>query len=228
MLQSLRGERLRSAGPVVQRRSRIFGAAATLAILMLVLEPLRLAQTWVANQQATPAPHRRSVWTRLAVEGLIVPNALLAGAPALAAADKKPPPPGFVYEVVEPGTTGTTLRDGPPRSAARVWARFSGHLDSFTGEVFDSSYLRGQRKPSRNDYVEITVDGEGSITKGVFEALKLMKVGEKGRFVQPPALSYDDGKGSFEADEDSPAKGRKILPNTTLYYDVELVRIIRP
>lgn len=135
-------------------------------------------------------------------------------------------PNGLVYEPLELGTAGTSLRDGPPRSGSAVWVKYKGHVDSFEGPVFDSSEMRSRNRPDKPDYVEIRLNLEPTMTNGMFEALKLMKVGGKGRFTQPPVLSYGEGKVAIDADEGSQVK--KVPAESTLYYEVELVRIIKP
>mmetsp|Transcript_50033 Transcript_50033/g.119039 ORF Transcript_50033/g.119039 Transcript_50033/m.119039 type:complete len:239 (+) Transcript_50033:49-765(+) len=134
-------------------------------------------------------------------------------------------PNGLEYEVLSLGTSGDGPRDGFPKKASKVWVRFTGHVDSFDGKVFDSSTLRARRSTGKRDWVEITMYGEQTISNGLCEALRLMKVGEKGRFMQPPVLSYSQGA-EFEGDDDSEVK--KVPAGSTLYYDVELVNIIRP
>jgi len=104
--------------------------------------------------------------------------------------------------------------------------KFTGHVDGFEGPVFDSSVLRGRRKPSMEDFIEFTINADSTLAPGFFEATRLMKVGEKGRFMLPPKLSYGGGQVSFEGDDDGDV--RKIPANSALYYDIELVRIIRP
>lgn len=133
-------------------------------------------------------------------------------------------PNGLEYEMITEGSTVKGKREGPPRSGSRVWIRFAGHVDGFDGKVFDSSDARAS-KVGRKDYVEITLNREPTITNGMCEALKLMKVGEKGRFVQPPKLSYQGGK-EFGVEADMEVK--KVGANTTLFYDIELVNIIKP
>ena len=133
---------------------------------------------------------------------------------------------GFRYEALAPGTSGTEPRDGPAKKYAKIWLKFVGHINNFEGPVFDSSTLRGARKPAKKDYVEITSDLDDSFAPGMWEAVHRMKVGEKGRFIQPPSLSFGEGKMAIEGDEDSEVK---LIPaGSTLYYEVELVRIVRP
>eukprot|EP00930_Biecheleria_cincta_P049888 TRINITY_DN35092_c0_g1_i1.p1 TRINITY_DN35092_c0_g1~~TRINITY_DN35092_c0_g1_i1.p1 ORF type:complete len:202 (-),score=36.00 TRINITY_DN35092_c0_g1_i1:8-613(-) len=190
-----------------------------LALAAMVL--FRREATTAANLDFSLYPGRLSRRCTILAPGMVV-----TGASACAKAVEVSRPDGFRYETLQAGTDGTTLRDGPPKYAARVWIRFTGHVDSFDGEIFDSSKLRGARKPAQKDYVEITAGLEPTFAQGMWDALKLMKVGEKGRFVQPPALSFGEGKQAIEGDEDS--KVKNIPPNSTLYYEVELVKIIRP
>eukprot|EP00933_Yihiella_yeosuensis_P050837 TRINITY_DN48648_c0_g1_i1.p1 TRINITY_DN48648_c0_g1~~TRINITY_DN48648_c0_g1_i1.p1 ORF type:complete len:248 (+),score=33.26 TRINITY_DN48648_c0_g1_i1:39-746(+) len=158
----------------------------------------------------------------------VPPGSVPAGLIAEAVGKKVTTPNGLEYEPLELGESGKSLRDGPPRSGSVVWVKYAAHLDSFAGPVVDSSAFRGGRKPNPTDYIEIRLNLEPTITNGMFEALKLMKVGGKGRFVQPPKLSYGGGDQAFDSDELTPGGSRKVQPGTTLYYDVELVRIIKP
>jgi len=135
-------------------------------------------------------------------------------------------PNGLIYEALELGTKSEGPRDGPPSSGSTVELRFTGHINSFDGPVFDSSALRGMRKPLKEDFLEVRLNLDPTLTNGLFEAMKLMKVGGKGRFIQPPNLSYREGKSKLVGDEDSPVK--EVPANSTLYYEVELIRIIKP
>mmetsp|Transcript_34306 Transcript_34306/g.98679 ORF Transcript_34306/g.98679 Transcript_34306/m.98679 type:complete len:230 (-) Transcript_34306:106-795(-) len=157
--------------------------------------------------------------------GVLAGALAAAGRPAWAE-EQAAAPLQVEYERLVPGTDATGPRNGPPKYASRIWLRYTAHVDGFEGPIYDSSYIRGQRKPSRESYIETTVNVDGSMTPGMWDAVKRMKVGEKGRFVQPPALSYNEGKTAFEGDEDGQVK--KIPANATLYYNVELVNIIRP
>jgi len=156
----------------------------------------------------------------------IPPGYVPRGTLAKAVGEKLVTPNGLIYEPIELGTTGTGPRDGPPMSGTAVEVRFTGHVDSFDGPIFDSSALRGLRKPAKEDFIEVRLNLEPTLTNGLFEAMKLMKVGGKGRFIQPPLLSYREGKSKMIGDEESPVK--EIPANSTLYYQVELVRIIKP
>lgn len=136
-------------------------------------------------------------------------------------------PNGLEYEMLQAGTDKEGRRHGPPHSGSKAWVKFTGHVDDWNGPVFDSSAVRGARNPGKDEYVEIALNGETTITNGLFEALKLMKVGEKGRFMQPPSLSYKLGAAAFESDSDLPVVVN-VAAGTPLYYDVELVNIVKP
>ncbi|CAK9033251.1 unnamed protein product [Durusdinium trenchii] len=129
----------------------------------------------------------------------------------------------FIYETLLPGTSGTEPRDGPVKKYAKIWLKFTGHVGNFDGPVFDSSTLR---RNGQKDYVEITADLDDSFAPAMWEAVHRMKVGEQGRFVQPPSMSFGEGTMPLEGAENSDVK--QIPPGSTLYYEVELVRIIRP
>merc|ERR1712032_1785325 len=109
---------------------------------------------------------------------------------------------------------------------ANLEVRFVGRLDGFDGPIFDSTYLRGARKPNKQNFVEARINVDPGISKGLC-ALKLMKVGAKGRAIIPGPLNYGEGKVDFEADEDGDYKG-KVKKEMATYYDVELIRIIKP
>eukprot|EP00929_Paragymnodinium_shiwhaense_P105586 TRINITY_DN7062_c0_g1_i1.p1 TRINITY_DN7062_c0_g1~~TRINITY_DN7062_c0_g1_i1.p1 ORF type:complete len:256 (+),score=58.36 TRINITY_DN7062_c0_g1_i1:68-769(+) len=140
--------------------------------------------------------------------------------------EKTTTPHGLEFELLEKGTEGTAPRDGPVKGGARVWVKFTGHTDSFDGPVFDSSEKRASRAPGKREYMEITVNRDYGYTNGLWEALKLMKTGDKGRFVQPPLLSYGQGKKSFTGDEELEVK--EVPAGATLYYQVELLNIVKP
>mmetsp|Transcript_62277 Transcript_62277/g.163545 ORF Transcript_62277/g.163545 Transcript_62277/m.163545 type:complete len:233 (-) Transcript_62277:340-1038(-) len=150
-----------------------------------------------------------------------------AGFSATTVGEKVTTPNGLEYEPIEIGSAETGPRVGPPRSGSVVYAKFVGHTESFTGPVFDSSMLRGGRKADKQEYVEMRLNQEPTMTNGLYEALKLMKVGGKGRFIQPPNLSYSEGRVGFDPDDDGEVKG-KIPPGQTLYYTVELIQIVKP
>ncbi|MEN8172910.1 MAG: FKBP-type peptidyl-prolyl cis-trans isomerase [Chloroflexota bacterium] len=74
------------------------------------------------------------------------------------------------------------------------------------GDVFDSSYNRGQP-------IEFTL-GQGQVIKGWDEGITLMKVGGKAQLTIPPELAYGES-----------GAGGVIPPNATLIFDVELVAV---
>ncbi len=83
-----------------------------------------------------------------------------------------------------------------------VSVHYTGKLTN--GQVFDSSYTRGE---------PITfVLGAGRVIKGWDEGIALMKVGGKAALTIPPHLGYGE-RGA----------GGVIPPNATLVFDVELV-----
>ena len=103
---------------------------------------------------------------------------------------------GLQYKVLKKG-------DGPkPQTNDRVTVHYSGTL--LDGTEFDSSYKR--EKPAT-----FQVSG---VIRGWTEALQLMNVGSKYRLFIPSDLAY--GKRGA---------GRKISPNSTLIFEVELLGI---
>ncbi|CAK0883889.1 unnamed protein product [Prorocentrum cordatum] len=93
-----------------------------------------------------------------------------------------------------------------PKKGQLVAADYTGWLEDFESEAkFDSS--RDRRRP-----LEFPV-GTGKVIKAWDEALLGMKVGERRLIVVPPAIGYGNK-----------AVG-PIPPGSTLYFDVELVRI---
>ncbi len=86
-----------------------------------------------------------------------------------------------------------------------VRMRFTGYVYSTKGyrQVFESSKTNSQEA--------VFQLGSGRMLAGVDEGIATMRVGEKATFIIPSNLGFGD----------KPAG--KILPNTTLYFDVELV-----
>ena len=102
---------------------------------------------------------------------------------------------GLQYKVIKDGTGKT------PKATDTVKTRYRGTL--IDGKEFDSSYKRGEP-------AEFPVNG---VIKGWTEALQLMGVGSKWRLTIPSDLAYG-------------ANGqRKIGPNSTLLFDIELIGI---
>ena len=113
-------------------------------------------------------------------------------------AEVKTTPSGLQYEVLTEG-------DGPmPEATDQVEVHYTGKL--IDGTVFDSSVDRG---------VPATF-GVTQVIPGWVEALQLMKAGSKWRLFIPSNLAYGPNG----------APGSPIGPNSTLIFDVELVKVI--
>ncbi len=91
-----------------------------------------------------------------------------------------------------------------------VRMRFTGYVYSTKGypQVFESS--------KTNSKEAVFQLGIGRMVRGIDEGIATMRVGEKATFIVPPYLGFGDK-----------AAG-KILPNTTLYFDIELVSAESP
>jgi len=105
-------------------------------------------------------------------------------------------PSGLQYQVLQEGTGKS------PSAADTVTTHYNGTL--IDGTVFDSSY-------SRNEPATFPVNG---VIAGWTEALQLMKEGAKWRLFIPSNLAYG-----------SQGAGDAIGPNSTLIFDVELLRV---
>lgn len=103
---------------------------------------------------------------------------------------------GLQYMVIQEGTGKM------PKASDEVTVHYEGTL--INGEVFDSSYKRGQP-------TSFPLNG---VIKGWTEGLQLMKEGAKYRFFIPSELAYG-ARGA----------GGQIGPNSTLVFDVELLSI---
>ena len=103
---------------------------------------------------------------------------------------------GLQYEVISEGDGAT------PTASSTVRTHYEGTLIS--GEVFDSSYKRGQP-------AEFPV---GGVIAGWTEALQLMKEGAKWRLYIPSNLAYGER-----------AAG-SIPPHSTLIFDIELIKVL--
>jgi len=113
-----------------------------------------------------------------------------------AKADVKTTPSGLQYKILKAGT-------GPrPKATDTVVTHYRGTL--LDGTEFDSSHKRGEP-------AEFPVNG---VIRGWTEALQLMKVGAKWQLVVPSDLAYGP-RGA----------GRRIGPNATLIFEVELLKI---
>ncbi|HSR63108.1 MAG TPA: FKBP-type peptidyl-prolyl cis-trans isomerase, partial [Gammaproteobacteria bacterium] len=103
---------------------------------------------------------------------------------------------GLQYKVIKKGT------GEKPQSDSNVKVHYHGTL--INGEVFDSSYERGEP-------VDLTVN---QVIKGWQEALTKMPVGSKWKVYIPSKLAYGE-RGA----------GDVIGPNETLIFDIELLAI---
>ena len=82
----------------------------------------------------------------------------------------------------------------------------------FTGYVYSTKGYRQIFESSKTNSAEALFQlGAGRMIKGLDEGIATMKIGEKATFIVPPKLGFGNKQAG------------KILPNTTLYYDVELV-----
>ncbi len=104
---------------------------------------------------------------------------------------------GLQYEVLTEGTGSKK-----PTAMNSVTCHYHGTL--IDGTVFDSSVKRGQ--PATFPL--------NQVIKGWTEGVQLMTEGSKFRFFIPPHLAYGDRQ-----------VGPTIGPNSTLIFDVELIRI---
>lgn len=105
-------------------------------------------------------------------------------------------PSGLQYEVLQQGTGAMP----GPRSTVTV--HYEGKLTN--GQVFDSSYKRGQP----------ATFGVHQVIPGWTEAMQLMNEGAKWRLVIPPDLGYG-ARGA----------GGSIPPNAVLIFEVELISV---
>ncbi|MDE6079552.1 MAG: FKBP-type peptidyl-prolyl cis-trans isomerase [Duncaniella sp.] len=111
----------------------------------------------------------------------------------------KTTPSGLQYEVLQEG-------DGEmPTAEDQVEVHYTGKL--LDGTVFDSSVDRGN---------PVTF-GVTQVIPGWVEALQLMKAGSKWRLFIPSQLAYGPNG----------VPGSPIGPNSTLIFDVELLKVIK-
>ena len=105
-------------------------------------------------------------------------------------------PSGLQYKVLREG-------DGrKPSATDKVACHYEGTL--INGEVFDSSYRRG----------ETATFGLNQVIKGWTEGLQLMQEGAKYRFFIPYNLAYGEH-----------GAGQSIPPYAALIFDVELIKV---
>ena len=105
---------------------------------------------------------------------------------------------GLQYQVLRAGSGER------PTATSRVRVNYEGKL--LNGEIFDSSYQRGE-----------PIDfGLNQVIKGWTEGVSLMPVGSKYRFWIPSELAYGEN-----------GAGGQIGPNATLTFDVELLGVLQ-
>ena len=105
---------------------------------------------------------------------------------------------GLQYMVLK---EGSGIKPGPTDT---VTVHYTGKL--LDGTVFDSSVERGEP-------ASFTLDG---VIPGWTEGLQLMSEGSQYRLFIPSELAYG-----------SKGAGDKILPNATLIFDVELIKVVK-
>ena len=107
-------------------------------------------------------------------------------------------PSGLQYKIVQSGPAGAA---SPDRNDL-VRVDYEGALTD--GEVFDSSFAKGQPYVTAPDQV----------VPGWTEALQLMKAGDEWILYVPPALGYGEAGG-----------GTKIPPNAVLVFRIKLLDV---
>ncbi|MEZ4804148.1 MAG: FKBP-type peptidyl-prolyl cis-trans isomerase [Bacteroidia bacterium] len=93
-----------------------------------------------------------------------------------------------------------------PQKGNQIQAHYTGSL--VNGKIFDSSRKRGQPLP-------FTI-GAGQVIAGWDEGFSYLREGEQATLIIPPSIGY----GSRDMGD--------IPPNSTLIFDVELVKVVQP
>lgn len=114
-------------------------------------------------------------------------------------AEPKKTTSGLEYIAVKTNTKGMKADSGKT-----VEVHYTGYL--VDGTIFDSSVERGQTFSFQL--------GVQPLIPGWVEGIKMMRTGEKYRFILPPSLAYGD-RGA----------GNVIPPNSKLIFDVELISV---
>ena len=112
----------------------------------------------------------------------------------------KPLDKGILYKVIKKGNASSQK----PNRGSVVTVHYTGKL--IDGTVFDSSVERGTP----------ATFGVTQVIPGWVEALQLMKEGAKWRLFIPSNLAYGPN-----------GAGGVIGPNSTLIFDVELIKVIK-
>lgn len=110
-------------------------------------------------------------------------------------------PSGLAYEIF-------TKTDGPKaQKGQEVKLKILGALED--GTVFQ-------------DPAKMTmIVGQAGFLPGFLEAVEILKLGEKGRFIIPPHLGY----GEKGARDDFDATKYLVPPNSTIIFEIELMKI---
>lgn len=160
-----------------------------------------LAAIAIAGCAATPE-------SKPATTEAAAPATAPAAAPAMAAKDACPPPPKeLVTKDLAPGRGTETIRFRTAVLVAYTGWLYDGCAKDHKGQEFDTS---SKRLTPLGFLV-----GAGKVIKGWEEGIKGMKEGGKRQLVIPPDLAYGDR-----------AVGEYIKPNSTLVFEVEILRII--
>lgn len=135
------------------------------------------------------------------MQSKVASDNLATGKRFLAANKKKPgvkqTSTGLQYKVIKKGS------GAKPSADAKVKVHYEGRL--ITGQVFDSSYKRGEP-------ATFPLNG---VIPGWTEALTMMKPGAKWQIYVPAALAYGER-----------GMGQTIPPNSVLVFDVELLEVM--
>lgn len=147
-------------------------------------EAQQLVQTFLRQQQEEQGRAHKE-----AGEAFLAENAKKEGVVSL--------PSGLQYTVLSEGT------GKKPQATDSVRCHYEGRLTS--GEVFDSSYRRGEP-------ADFPLNG---VIAGWTEGVQLMSEGAKFRFFIPYQLAYGE-RGA----------GQSIPPYSALVFDVELIKVL--
>lgn len=110
-------------------------------------------------------------------------------------------PSGLAYEIF-------TITDGPKaQKGQEVKLKILGALED--GTVF--------QEPAKMTMIV----GQEGFLPGFLEAVEILKLGEKGRFIIPPHLGY----GEKGARDDFDASKYLVPPNSTIIFEIELMKI---